>query len=115
MRALLKALRLVKQNRQVAMDTMMKFSELDRELAARTYNGMVGTFTTNGVVDEATGVVVWVASLLSTFGHDYAPQRSNSCLRQEHAISNYHVETLSSLSTLFFTVGRRIMRSCQAV
>jgi len=54
MRALLKALRLVKQNRAVAMDTMMKFSELDRDLAARTYDGMIGTFTTNGVVDEET-------------------------------------------------------------
>jgi ABC-type nitrate/sulfonate/bicarbonate transport system substrate-binding protein len=54
MRALLKALRLVKQNREVAMDAMMKFSELDRELAARTYDGMIGTFTTNGVVDEET-------------------------------------------------------------
>src|SRR6476659_5776719 len=53
-RALLKALRLVKQNREVAMDAMMKFSELDRELAARTYDGMIGTFTTNGVVDEET-------------------------------------------------------------
>lgn len=54
MRALLKALRLVKQNRQAAMDVMMKFSELDRELAARTYDGMIGTFTSNGVVDEET-------------------------------------------------------------
>ena len=33
---------------------MMKFSELDRDLAARTYDGMIGTFTTNGVVDEET-------------------------------------------------------------
>src|SRR6266508_1833215 len=54
MRALLKSLRLVKQNREVAMDTMVKFSELDRELAARTYDGMIKTFTTNGVVDEET-------------------------------------------------------------
>jgi len=54
MRALLKALRLVKDNREVAMDTMMKFSELNRDLAARTYDGMLGTFTTNGVVDEET-------------------------------------------------------------
>ena len=53
-RALLKALRLVKQNREVAMDAMMKFSELDRDLAARTYDGMIGTFTANGVVDEET-------------------------------------------------------------
>jgi NitT/TauT family transport system substrate-binding protein len=54
MRALLKALRLVKQNREVAMNAMMKFSELDRQLAARTYDGMIKTFTTNGVVDEET-------------------------------------------------------------
>lgn len=53
-RALLKALRLVKQNREVAMDAMIKFSELDRQLAARTYDGMIGTFTSNGVVDEET-------------------------------------------------------------
>jgi hypothetical protein len=33
---------------------MMKFSELDRQLAARTYDGMIGSFTTNGVVDEET-------------------------------------------------------------
>jgi NitT/TauT family transport system substrate-binding protein len=54
MRALLKALRLVKQNREVAVDVMIKFSELNRELATRTYDGMIGTFTTNGVVDEET-------------------------------------------------------------
>ena len=54
MRALLKALRLVKQNREIAMDTMMKFSELDRQSAARTYDGMIATFTSNGVVDEET-------------------------------------------------------------
>src|ERR1700752_1738012 len=54
MRALLKALRLVKQNREIAMDAMIKFSELDRDLARRTYDGMIGTFTNNGVVDEET-------------------------------------------------------------
>ena len=54
MRALVKSLRLVKHNREAAMDAMMKFSELDRQLAARTYDGMIGTFTTNGVVDEET-------------------------------------------------------------
>ena len=54
MRALLKALRLVKQNREVAMNALMKFSELDKDLAARTYDGMIGTFTSNGVVDEET-------------------------------------------------------------
>jgi ABC-type nitrate/sulfonate/bicarbonate transport system substrate-binding protein len=54
MRALLKALRLVKQNREVAIETMIKFSELNRDLAARTYDGMIGTFAANGVVDEET-------------------------------------------------------------
>src|SRR5918992_2308357 len=54
MRALLKALRLVKQNREAAMEAMMRFAELDRQLAARTYDGMIGTFTTNGIVDEET-------------------------------------------------------------
>ena len=54
MRALLKALRLVRSNREAAIDTMIKFSELNRELAARTYDGMIGTFTSNGVVDEET-------------------------------------------------------------
>lgn len=46
MRALLKTLRQVKQNREVALDAMMKFPELNRELAAPTYDGMIGTFTT---------------------------------------------------------------------
>lgn len=54
MRGLLKALRLVKHKREAAMEAMMKFSELDRQLAARTYDGMIGTFTGNGVVDEET-------------------------------------------------------------
>ena len=33
----------------------------------------------------------------------------------EYAITGYDVETLCSLSTLFLTVGRCIMRSCHAV
>jgi hypothetical protein len=33
---------------------MIRFSELDRELAVRTYDGMIGSFTSNGVVDEET-------------------------------------------------------------
>src|SRR5258706_13506041 len=53
-RALLTALRPVRHNREVAMDAMIKFSELDRELAARTYDSMIGTFTNNGVLEEET-------------------------------------------------------------
>jgi NitT/TauT family transport system substrate-binding protein len=54
MRAALKSLRLVKQNREVAVDAIVKFSELKRELAERTYDDVIGTFTSNGVVDEET-------------------------------------------------------------
>jgi ABC-type nitrate/sulfonate/bicarbonate transport system substrate-binding protein len=54
MRATLKALRLIKQNREVAVDAIVKFSELKRELAERTYDSVIGTFTSNGVVDEET-------------------------------------------------------------
>ena len=42
MRALLKSLRLVGQDREIAIDAMMKFSEVNRQLAARTYDGMIG-------------------------------------------------------------------------
>ena len=54
MRASLKALRLVKQNREVAVDAIARFSELKRELAERTYDDIIATFTSNGVVDEET-------------------------------------------------------------
>ena len=54
MRALLKALRLVKQNREVAVNSIAKFSELKRDLAERTYDEIIGTFTSNGIVDEET-------------------------------------------------------------
>jgi len=54
MRATIKALRLIKQNREVAIASMMKFSELDRDMATRTYEGMIASFTSNGVVDEET-------------------------------------------------------------
>jgi hypothetical protein len=54
MRAFLKALRLVKLNREVAIEAMMKFSALDRALAVRTYDGLIGTFTVDSVVDEET-------------------------------------------------------------
>jgi len=54
MRATLKALRLVRQNRQGAVDAIAKFSDVKRDLAARTYDDVIGTFTSNGVVDEET-------------------------------------------------------------
>jgi NitT/TauT family transport system substrate-binding protein len=54
MRATLKALRLVRQNREAAVDAIVKFSELKRELAERTYDDIIRTFSSNGAVDEET-------------------------------------------------------------
>jgi len=54
MRAVLKALRLIRQNREIAIGTIMKFCELDRGLATRTYDDMIGSFAVNGIVDEET-------------------------------------------------------------
>jgi ABC-type nitrate/sulfonate/bicarbonate transport system substrate-binding protein len=38
----------------MGMKEILYFAELNRELATRTYDGMIGSFTTNGVVDEET-------------------------------------------------------------
>jgi hypothetical protein len=37
---------------EVAVGAIAKFSELKRELAERTYDEIIGTFATNGIVDE---------------------------------------------------------------
>jgi ABC-type nitrate/sulfonate/bicarbonate transport system substrate-binding protein len=54
MRALLKALRVVKQERETTIDAIATFSGIKKELAARTYDEIIGTFTANGIVDEET-------------------------------------------------------------
>lgn len=54
MRAVLKALRVVKEDREGAIKSVMKFSGLKRELAERMYTDLIGTFTANGTVDEET-------------------------------------------------------------
>ncbi len=54
MRALLKALRLIRSNREAAIGSIVKFCELDRALATRTYDDMIGSFAKNGIVDEET-------------------------------------------------------------
>ena len=47
---------------------------------------------------------------------DGAPQYLNLLLSAaDVALTSYYAEIFSSLSTLFLTVGRFIMRSCQAV
>lgn len=54
MRALLKAIRVVKQDRAYTIQEIVKFSGLQKELAERTYDDVIGTFTTSGAVDEET-------------------------------------------------------------
>ena len=53
-RAVLKGLRVARQDREGTIASVTKFSELDRALAARMYDDLVGTFTKAGYVDEET-------------------------------------------------------------
>jgi ABC-type nitrate/sulfonate/bicarbonate transport system substrate-binding protein len=51
-RAVVKALRFVRQNREGAIAAATKFTELDNALVTRMYDDIAKTFTANGVVDE---------------------------------------------------------------
>jgi NitT/TauT family transport system substrate-binding protein len=53
-RAVLKGLRLARQEREGTIAAVTKFSELDKSLATRMYDDLVGTFTKAGYVDEQT-------------------------------------------------------------
>jgi ABC-type nitrate/sulfonate/bicarbonate transport system substrate-binding protein len=53
-RAVLKGLRVARQERDNTITAIAKFSELDRTLATRMYDDLVGTFTKSGYVDEQT-------------------------------------------------------------
>ncbi len=54
MRAVLKALRLVHQDRAGTIAALAKFTELQRPVVTRMYDDLIGTFTSNGIVDEQT-------------------------------------------------------------
>ncbi len=54
MKATLKALRLIRQDRETTVAAVVKFSGVERTLAARIYDDLIGTFTRNGTVDEET-------------------------------------------------------------
>ena len=51
-RAVVKGLRVARQERESTIAAITKFSELDRALSTRMYDDLVGTFTKNGYVDE---------------------------------------------------------------
>jgi ABC-type nitrate/sulfonate/bicarbonate transport system substrate-binding protein len=53
-RAVLKGLRVARQERERTIAAVAKFSELDKSLATRMYDDLVGTFTKSGYVDEET-------------------------------------------------------------
>ena len=53
-KASLKALRFIHKEREATIATAMKFAGLDKNLATRMYDDLVGTFTQNGIVDEET-------------------------------------------------------------
>ena len=53
-RAVLKGLRVARQEREGTIAAISKFSELDRALSTRMYDDLVGTFTKSGYVDEQT-------------------------------------------------------------
>ena len=54
MRAAVKALRFIRQERNATIAANVKFSGVDRTLATRMYDDLIGTFTRNGTVDEET-------------------------------------------------------------
>ncbi len=54
MRAVLKAMRLVHQDRDGTIAALAKFTELQKPLVTRMYDDLIGTFTKNGIVDEQT-------------------------------------------------------------
>jgi ABC-type nitrate/sulfonate/bicarbonate transport system substrate-binding protein len=51
-RAVIKGLRVARQDREGTIAAVAKFSELDKALSARMYDDLVGTFTKAGYVDE---------------------------------------------------------------
>lgn len=53
-KATLKALRFIRQDREATIAAVMKFSGVERGLAGRIYDDLIGTFTRNGAVDEET-------------------------------------------------------------
>jgi len=53
-RAVIKGLRVARQDREGTIALVSKFSELDKTLSTRMYDDLVGTFTKAGYVDEQT-------------------------------------------------------------
>jgi ABC-type nitrate/sulfonate/bicarbonate transport system substrate-binding protein len=76
-RAVLKGLRVVRQDREGTIASAAKFSELERTLAARMYDDLIGTFTRSGYVDEETQRNdLAIVKLVAEVSEVVAPQRA---------------------------------------
>lgn len=53
-RATLKALRYIRQDKEGTVAALLKFSGVSRQQAVRLYDDLIGTFTRNGAVDDET-------------------------------------------------------------
>ena len=53
-RATLKALRYIRQDKEGTVAALLKFSGVSRQQATRLYDDLIGTFTRNGAVEEET-------------------------------------------------------------
>ena len=53
-RATIKALRYLRQDKEGTIAALLKFSGVSRQQATRLYDDIIGTFTRNGVVDDET-------------------------------------------------------------
>jgi len=53
-RATLKALRYIRQDKEGTISALLKFSGVSRQQASRLYDDLIGTFTRNGAVDDET-------------------------------------------------------------
>jgi ABC-type nitrate/sulfonate/bicarbonate transport system substrate-binding protein len=70
-RAVIKGLKVARQNREATIGAVAKFSELDKALSTRMYDDLVGTFTRAGYVDDQTqkndlAIVAQVAEVAET-------------------------------------------------
>jgi len=52
MRAILKAVRFMRKDREAAINTAAKFTGMQKAMAGRMYDDLINTFTANGTVDE---------------------------------------------------------------
>src|SRR5215471_9652398 len=81
-RATVKALRFIRHDRDGTIAANVKFCGIDRNLAMRMYDDLIGTFTRNGTVDEETqkndlSVIRQIADVSEPFR---SPGRTTSAL-----------------------------------